>query len=425
MYHYEFKINKLLAVSVSQHVVIMNLRVSTAVLVLSLLASSKHYSDAKSKVSSPFPCESFPQLIPAVARCDGYPDCPGGEDEHGCPPPHEEIQLTRRHQAGHLGNHGRQQQSGASMEWSFNHQEGFRNTVTNQNSAFLKHFLPSHQQSKRKISTFQKAAFYEKGSDAFTRQQSLGQKPIHKKGLIQNANFNKDNNEKINYRRNQQFSNNHHKNASFQKNSVTNGSWRMMAAGKMIPIKARNPQGQNAFYSNYTRNSPEQNYVNGIKFSNNNRERGVNNYSNIIKIPTQEATQYVSPDSAAISEVHHGNGQYGQGLYRGHQQTKAQGKAITSKVDYRAAQFTNKFQATGHHRLYQMGVESHKYRSKDSHSYANEEHVDRPRDEFQKPSAFKRGDDLSWTKDRWTISILVILTCISLFSMIVQCWYCK
>ena len=31
-----------------------------------------------------FSCLGGSPVIPITARCDSYPDCPGGEDEHGC-----------------------------------------------------------------------------------------------------------------------------------------------------------------------------------------------------------------------------------------------------------------------------------------------------------------------------------------------------
>ena len=38
----------------------------------------------ETKNTEAFSCLGGSPVIPISAKCDSYPDCPGGEDEHGC-----------------------------------------------------------------------------------------------------------------------------------------------------------------------------------------------------------------------------------------------------------------------------------------------------------------------------------------------------
>ena len=393
----------------------MNLGLS-AVLFLSSLTFSKHLSDAQSKVPDPFPCGSGLQLIPAVAQCDGYPDCPGGEDEHGCPPPHQEVHLSGRHQAGYQVR----QQSAASQNW----QRDFRN-----NAAVIKHSRPSQQQSKQ---TFISQNGGKLGTSFDYRQQqtygirSLGNKGNFKEKWIQ-EHLGSNNHEKSNLDR-----------VALEKNSVISARWRMNSADIMQQqniqamnsadnvqqdhIQAMNSADNKRLHRNQALISADnkglhqiqalnsafnkrQHHIQALNVADNKRQKDLNLHN---RITVQRQEHFHLPQE----KVHHSYVRYGR--HGGGYQTQASGTEVTSRIDKRVFQFPTN-----------MKIKPPIYHRVDSQHLTHVQHIDKPREGFQKPVAFIQDTAQSWAKDRWTISILVVLTCISMFSMIVQCWFCK
>ena len=51
-------------------------------LIYVILLICQTFDDVASQES--FSCSGGKPMLPAHARCDGYPDCPGGEDEVNC-----------------------------------------------------------------------------------------------------------------------------------------------------------------------------------------------------------------------------------------------------------------------------------------------------------------------------------------------------
>ena len=239
----------------------MNLGLS-AVLFLSSLTFSKHLSDAQSKVPDPFPCGSGSQLIPAVAQCDGYPDCPGGEDEHGCPPPHQEVHLSGRHQAGYQVR----QQSAASQNW----QRYFRN-----NDAVIKHSRPSQQQSKH-TSISQSGGKLGTSID-YRQQQTYGIKSLSNKG-----NF------KEKWLQEHLGSNNHEKSnldrVALEKNSVISRRWGMNSADNVQYVQQHHIQSMNSadnkgLHQNQALNSAfnkRQHHIQALNVADNKRPKDLN-----------------------------------------------------------------------------------------------------------------------------------------------------
>ena len=410
----------------------MNLGLS-AVLFLSSLTFSKHLSDAQSKVPDPFPCGSGSQLIPAVAQCDGYPDCPGGEDEHGCPPPHQEVQLSGRHQAGYQVR----QQSAASQNW----QRDFRN-----NAAVIKHSRPSQQQSKH-TSISQSGGKLGTSID-YRQQQTFGIKSLSNKG-----NF------KEKWLQEHLGSNNHEKSnldrVALEKNPVISRRWRMNSADIMQQqniqamnsadnvqyvqqhhiqstnsadnvqqhhIQAMNSADNKGLHQNQALISSDnkrqhqiqalnsafnkrQHHIQALNVADNKRPKDLNLHN---RITVQKQEHFHVPQE----KVHHSYDRYGR--HGGGYQTQAPGTEVTSRIDQRVFQFPTN-----------MKINPPIYHRVDSQHLTHVQHIDKPREGFQKPVAFKQNTAQSWAKDRWTISILVVLTCISMFSMIVQCWFCK
>ena len=438
------KINKIHAVLVSHLVVIMNLGLSAVL----LLCFSKHASDAQSKVPAPFPCGSGSQIIPAEAQCDGYPDCPGGEDEHGCPPPLQEIQLTSSYQAEYQGGKVKKQQS-AESPISYNWQGDI-----NKNDAIRKHSSPSHQQSRHTFLSH-KDGEYGMVVDYRQQQQAHGIYSSSKKGYFNNEWMHQQlNNGKPNQKR-----------VTLKKNSVTGKSWKtisedniqqqqhhhilainsgekmkqqhiqsMKSATNMKQqhiqsMNSANNMKQQHIQSLKSANNMKQQHIQSMKFANNMRQhhiQAVNRYKvshndekdlNLYKrIPIQRQKSFHASEESDAKYHHHDGVLY--------QQTQASGIEATSR-DFK---FPN-IQATGQQITYgiknNIKTEPLKYYSGVSQHITHGQHFDRTREGFQKPVAFKQDTDLSWAKDRWIISILVVLTCISMFSMIVQCWYCK
>ena len=408
------KINKIPAVLVSQLAVIMNLGLS-AVLFLSSLTFSKHLSDAQFKVPDPFPCGSGLQLIPADARCDGYPDCPGGEDEHGCLPPHQEVQLTRRSQAGY-----QVRQKSAASQSSYNWQRDFH-----KNDAVLKQSRPSQQkhssisQNGGKLGT----------SIGYRQQQAYGIKSLSNKGDSEekwmHENFGSKHHEKSNFER-----------VALEKNSVNSRSWRMNSADRMQQqhIESVNTAADNKrLHHIQTMNTAHNKRLHHIQTLNTADKKGLhhiqtmnsadnerlhknqawnsadNKRHNRITIQRQE--HFHVPQESA-TKVHHNHDKYGRS--GGGYQTQASETGLTSRIDQRVFQFPTN-----------MKLKPPTYHRVDSQHLKYVQHIDKPREGFHKPVALKQDTAQSWAKDRWTISILVILTCISMFSMIVQCWFCK
>ena len=463
------KINKISAILVSQLVVIMNLGLS-AVLFLSSLTFSKHLSDAQFKVPDPFPCGSGLQLIPADARCDGYPDCPGSEDEHGCLPPHQEVQLTRRPQAGYQVR----QQSAASKS-SYNWQRDFH-----KNDAVIKHSRPGQpkhtliSQNGGKLGT----------SIGYRQQQTYGIKSLSNKGDFEEKWIHEN------------LGSNHHEKSNFEgvaleKNSVNSRSWIMNSAMQQQHMEAVNSADNKRIHNIQSMNTADNKMMHNIQSMNtadnkrmhniqsmntsdnkrmhniqsmntadNKRMHNIqiqsintadnkrlhniqtmntadnkrlhhiyamnnadneklhknqawnladNNRHNRITIQRQE--HFHVPQESA-TKVHHNHDRYGR--HGGGYQTHASGTGLTSRIDQRVFQFPTN-----------MKMIPPKYHRVDSQHLTHVQHIDKPREGFHKPVALKQDTAQSWAKDRWTISILVVLTCISMFSMIVQCWFCK
>lgn len=397
----------------------MNLRLSAVL----LLCFSKHSSDAQSKVPAPFPCGSGSQLIPAGARCDGYPDCPGGEDEHGCPPPLQEIQLTKRFQAEYQGRQVKKQQSAASQS-SFKWQGDFHN-----GDAILKYSRPSHQQSRHTFLSQNEGNKQGMVVDYRQQQQAYGIDSSNKKAYFKEEWMHQQRN---NYQKANQ------EGVALGKNSATNRSWRMNSADniKQHHIQSMNSadnMNQHHIQATNSADNLKQHHIQATNSADNIKEHHIQavnrnrvslndgrdaNLHKSITIQRQDPF-HVFPERAA--KVHQRNSGYGQHGVVYHQ-TQASGN------DKKVFQFPNK-QAKGHQMSYgkttNMKIESPKYYNGGFQHLTHVQHIDRPREGFQKPVAFKQDTDPSWAKDRWTISILVVLTCISMFSMIVQCWYCK
>ena len=386
---------------VSHLVVIMNLGLSAVL----LLCFSKHASDAQSKVPAPFPCGSGSQIIPTEAQCDGYPDCPGGEDEHGCPPPLQEIQLTSSYQAEYQGGKVKKQQSAASPI-SYNWQGDI-----NKNDAIRKHSSPSHQQSRHTFLSH-KDGKHGMVVDYRQQQQAHGIYSSSKKGYFKDEWMHQQhNNGKPNQKR-----------VTLKKNSVTGKSWKTISEDNIqqqqhhiLAINSGDKMKQQHIQSMNSANNMRQHHiqaVNRYRVSHND-EKDLNLYK---RIPIQRQKSFHASEESD-AKYHHYDGV----LY---QQTQASGIQATSR-DFK---FPN-IQATGQQITYgiknNIKTEPLKYYSGVSQHITHGQHFDRTREGFQKPVAFKQDTDLSWAKDRWIISILVVLTCISMFSMIVQCWYCK
>ena len=387
---------------VSHLVVIMNLGLSAVL----LLCFSKHASDAQSKVPAPFPCGSGSQIIPTEAQCDGYPDCPGGEDEHGCPPPLQEIQLTSSYQAEYQGGKVKKQQSAASPI-SYNWQGDI-----NKNDAIRKHSSPSHQQSRHTFLSH-KDGKHGMVVDYRQQQQAHGIYSSSKKGYFKDEWMHQQhNNGKPNQKR-----------VTLKKNSVTGKSWKTISEDNIqqqqhhiLAINSGDKMKQQHIQSMNSANNMRQHHiqaVNRYRVSHND-EKDLNLYK---RIPIQRQKSFHASEESD-AKYHHYDGV----LY---QQTQASGIQASTSRDFK---FPN-IQATGQQITYgiknNIKTEPLKYYGGVSQHITHGQHFDRTREGFQKPVAFKQDTDLSWAKDRWIISILVVLTCISMFSMIVQCWYCK
>ena len=210
------------------------------------------------------------------------------------------------------------------------------------------------------------------------------------------------------------------KRVALKKNSVSRKSWQTISEDKIqqqhyhiLAINSADNMKQHHIQSMKSNNMKQHHIqaVNRYRVSHND-EKDLNLYKRI----QRQKSFHASQESDAKYR------QWNDGVL--YQQTQASGIEATSR-DFN---FPNK-QATGQQIAYgitaNIKTEPLKYFSGGSQHLMHGQHFDRSREGFQKTVAFKQDMDLKWAKDRWIISILVVLTCISMFSMIVQCWYCK